>query len=88
MAMMEDGRRKIPYSFKDNSEGIDIPQNIKSVHNNIYRVLIAGKVDGKREKGGPITSWMKNIVQWTGLNYPDAVRTAQDKRRWKALSSN
>ena len=44
----------------------------------------------ERERERPITSWANDIVKfkWTGLNSPDVVRTAQDIRRWKAVSSN
>ena len=56
--------------------------------NNIHRVLIEGKINGKRGRGRPITSWVNNIVKWTGLDYPSVVRTAQDRHRWKAVSSD
>ena len=56
--------------------------------NSIHRVLIEGKINGKRGRGRPITSWVNNIVKWTGLDYPNVVRTAQDRPRWKAVSSN
>ena len=56
--------------------------------NNIHRVLIEGKINGKRGRGGPITTWVNNIVKWTGLDYASVVRTAQDRHRSKALSSD
>ena len=56
--------------------------------NNIHRVLIEGKINGKRGRGRPITSWVNNIVKWTGLDYPSVVRTAQDRHRWKPVSSD
>ena len=42
----------------------------------------------ERKRGRLITSWVTDIAKWTGLNYPDVVRTGQDRRRWKAVSSN
>ena len=42
-----------------------------------------GNINGKR--GRPITSWVNNIVKWIGLDYPNVVRIAQDKPRWKAV---
>ena len=56
--------------------------------NNIHRVLIEGKINGKRGRGRPITSWVNNIVKWTGLDYPSVVRTAQDRHWWRAVSSD
>ena len=56
--------------------------------NNIHRVLIEGKINGKRGRERPTRSWVNNIVKWTGLDYPSVVRTAQDRHRWKAVSSD
>ena len=56
--------------------------------NNIHEVLIEGRINEKRGRGRPITSWVTDIVKWTGLDYPDVVRTAQDRPRWKAVPSN
>ena len=56
--------------------------------NNIHQVLIEGKINGKRGRGRPITSWVNNIVKWNGLDYPIVVRTAQDRNRCKAVSSD
>ena len=56
--------------------------------NNIHRVLLEGKINGKRERGRPRASWVNNIIKWAGLSYPDVIRTAQDRHRWKAMSSH
>ena len=63
-----------------------IRQRLLQFFDNIHRVLIEGKINGKRGRGRPITSWVNNIVKWTGLDYPSVVRTAQDRHRWKAVS--
>ena len=54
----------------------------------MHKVLLEGKINGKRERGRPRESWVNNIIKWTRLNYPDVIRTAQDRHRWKAVSSN
>ena len=70
-------------------------QNIPKSLNNAFRNFVSssvmseeGKINGKRGRGRPITSWVNNIVKWTGLDYPSVVRTAQDRHRWKAVSSD
>ena len=54
--------------------------------NNIHRVLLEGKINGKRERGRPGASWANNIIKWTGFNYSDTMRTEQDRHRWKVVS--
>ena len=46
------------------------------------RTLIDGKVKGLRGRGRPRTTWTTNIIKWTGLNYEQAVRLAQDRQKW------
>ena len=42
--------------------------------NNIHRVLLEGKINGKRERGRPRESWVNNIIKWTGLKYPECYK--------------
>ena len=34
---------------------------------NLATTILQGSVDGKRERGRPRTTWLKNTVDWTGL---------------------
>ena len=34
---------------------------------NLATTILQGAVDGKRGRGRPRTTWLKNIVDWTGL---------------------
>ena len=43
------------------------------------RLLVEGKLNGKRERGRPRTLWMDNIKEWTKLSYVDCVRKADDR---------
>ena len=52
------------------------------------RTLIDGKVKGLRGRGRPRTTWTTNIIKWTGLNYEQAVRLAQDRQKWRTIASN
>ena len=45
--------------------------------------LIEGKVEGKRKRGRQKKNWFDNIREWTGLNYVQAKRAAQDRTKWR-----
>ena len=51
----------------------------RTLKKNIHRVLMEGKINGKKERGRLTTSWENNIVKWTGFNYPDVVRSDQHR---------
>src|SRR5271165_7633760 len=38
---------------------------------NLATTILQGSVDGKRGRGRPRTTWLKNIVDWTGLAIND-----------------
>ena len=44
-----------------------------------------GKVHGKRKRGRPPTSWLKDIKSSTGMTLQDAVRPAEDRERWQRI---
>ena len=46
------------------------------------------KVAGKRGRGRPKTSWTDNIKSWTGLSYGETIVMANDRERWRIISSN
>ena len=54
----------------------------------LQRVLMEAKAAGKRGRGRPKTSWTDNIRSWTGLSCSEAVAMANDKARWRIISSN
>ena len=57
-------------------------------HNNISRTLLDGHINGKRSRGRPRAMWSHNIIEWTGKNYENAVRTAKDRKKWKSIISS
>ena len=57
-------------------------------HDTLQRVLLDGKVEGKRGRGRPRASWSMNITEWTGLTYITASRTALERDRWRTIASN
>ena len=49
------------------------------------RCIIEGKVEGKRRRGRPLTSWASDIVKLVGGCLADAVHQAVDREGWRAL---
>ena len=49
----------------------------------LERTVITGKVNGKRKRGRPPTSWLKDIKSSTVMTRQDVVRAAEDRERWR-----
>ena len=52
------------------------------------RMLLEGYIEGKRSRGRPRVTWMKNILKWTGMSYVGCVRRAEDRYSWRKVASN
>ena len=50
---------------------------------NLATTVLLGSVDGKRGRERPRTTWLKNIVDWTGLAINDLHTCSMDRRKWK-----
>ena len=50
---------------------------------NLATTILQGSVDGKRGRGRPRTTWLKNIVDWTGLAINDLHTYSMDRQKWK-----
>ena len=48
-------------------------------------MIITWKVNGKRKRGCPPTSWLKDIKSSTGMTLQEAVRAAEDRERWRRI---
>ena len=51
----------------------------------LQREIMDGKIDGKRGRGRPRQSWTSNIKMWTGMEYKECVRTAQERKEWRSV---
>ena len=56
--------------------------------NDIHRLLLEGPMKLERSRGRPITEWITNITEWTGMWYQDLVRLAQDREPWRIMTAN
>jgi len=55
----------------------------------LQRLLLEGKVDGKRQRGRPRRMWMDNIKGWTNKrSSAECVRDAQDQTVWRAMTAD
>ena len=55
------------------------------VKDGVERCIIEGKLEGKRRKGRPLTSWASDIVKLVGGRLADAVHQAVDREGLRAL---
>ena len=51
----------------------------------LERTIITGKVNRKRKRGRPPTSWLKDIKSSTGMTLQEAVRAAEDREIWRRI---
>ena len=51
----------------------------------IQKLLLEDKIAGKRGRGRPNVTWMKNIKEWLGHTYNGCVRRAEDRNSWRSM---
>ena len=51
----------------------------------LERQIVEGKMEGKRGRGRPQTSWLTDIKQWTGGSIAASIRQAENRTGWSAL---
>ena len=55
----------------------------------LQKLLLEGKVDGKRQRGRPRRMWMDDIKGWINKrSYAECVRDAQHRSVWRAMTAD
>ena len=54
----------------------------------VQRLLMEGRINGRRGRGRPRTMWTDNIKEWTKMSYNDCIRVAQDRERWRSMTTD
>ena len=54
----------------------------------LANTLLQGGTDGCRKRGTPIKTWLDNIKDWTGLNFYQLIRTAENRQFWSSCVSS
>ena len=52
------------------------------------RLIMKGKVEGRRGSGRRQCSWLRNVRDWTGLNAQTLLRVVQDRERFANVVAN
>jgi hypothetical protein len=54
----------------------------------LEKVLIQGKVEGKRRRGRPATPWFQTIRDTTGVGLAAAAQLAANRQGWRGIYQN
>ena len=52
------------------------------------KLMIQGKVQGRRGRGHPCISYISNMTSWIGCNIEQLFKLAQDRERWHEADFN
>ena len=53
--------------------------------NGMEKRLMQGKMEGKRIRGRPATTWFQDLKEWTKLDFAGASQLATDRERWRNI---
>ena len=56
--------------------------------NGMEKRLMQGKMEGKRRRGRPATTWFPDLKEWTKLDMAAASQLATDRERWRKSISH
>ena len=55
-------------------------------HNNVCKMIMEGKVEGKRARGRQRTTWIDNIRDWTSQPMSWSTRKASNREEWRIIA--
>ena len=53
--------------------------------NGMEKRLMQRKMEGKRRRGRPATTWFKDLKEWTKLDIAGASQLVTDRERWRKI---
>ena len=53
--------------------------------NGMEKRLMQGKMEGKRRRGRPATTWFHDLKEWTKLDIAGASQLATDRESWRKI---
>ena len=53
--------------------------------NGMEKILIQRKMEGKRRRARPATTWFQDLKEWTKLDMAAAPQLATDRERWREI---
>ena len=56
--------------------------------NGVQRLLMEGRLNGRRGQGRPRTMWTDNMKEWTKISYNDCIRVAHDRERLRSMTDD
>lgn len=55
---------------------------------NFLRIIMEGKIEGRRGPGRRQMTWLRNIKEWTGLDFQSLIRKAQSREEFAEVIAN
>ena len=56
-------------------------------HEGIQKDILFGRIEGKRARGRQCLTWTDEIKAWTGKTMTECTREADNRERWRSISS-
>ena len=54
---------------------------------NLQRLLMEGRINGRRGQGRPRTLWTDTIKEWTKIAHNDCIIVTKDRERWISMTA-
>ena len=55
-------------------------------HCGIPKTVLQGTLEGGRKRGRQSKTWLDNVKEWTRMDSPNLIRTAEDRPAWRDLT--
>ena len=54
----------------------------------LENLILTGKIDGRKGRGRPRSTFMSSIATWTNRTELELLRTSKDRDLWKSMTFN